>query len=390
MLYASLTLAPSVRSVTILCHSAFTPEVAQDANLIPGIEFSWKSLADQIKSRSRNVSSLSINVWSSRGSVPSGILVIVNELCQGLASLTAFSVPQAFIPPPFHLPPRVENLELFIPRRAQPAEGVDFANLHTLQLSAASVEHCTAFLRALRARNLQRFAIHYSSGIANKSVNLRDTFTALNASDSSNLTTIAIQGDKIGIHEMYETYVLRPTPPRTSFPLSYSVLEPLISYKDMTSLTIANCIPTEISNGDLLSLLSAWPNLEVLNLSSAFQANTVPKITMAGLHAALLRCPHLSHLDLPCDARTLPSTTTLQPHPALTHWNACDSSLLSPKEAAKTILACFPKLRVLRFFEDMCAKLTQQDYDYDAVDATQVASFMHWREVQEVLFGERI
>ncbi|KAH6904140.1 hypothetical protein BKA70DRAFT_1297169 [Coprinopsis sp. MPI-PUGE-AT-0042] len=385
MLYASLTLAPSVRSVRVLSHSSFSP----DAIALSRDEYLWKALADQLDPHSEVLTSFTITSWQFHGSVPAEVLGIVDKLCQKFTALTTLSVPKAFIPPAaLQLPSRLEKLEVSIRSSVNPQGEMILPGLANLQLSVTSAEGCNLFLRSLRARNLDSLTIHYSSAVSTKNINLQDTFSALLASSGfPHLSSITVHGDKSGLDERFDPYFgIHPTPP-TTFPITYGVLEPLMSCQGMTRITITNCI-LEISNNDLLRMLSAWPKLTVLKLASAFQVNNIPKLSLAGLHTALLRCPLLSHLDLPCDARTLPSAGAA-PHPSLSCWNARGSPLETPKGAAKILQTCFPKLKVLRFFEDMCDKVADIDYDYESIDPMQVASFMHWRDVQKVMFGER-
>ncbi|KAH6904139.1 hypothetical protein BKA70DRAFT_539417 [Coprinopsis sp. MPI-PUGE-AT-0042] len=373
MLYASLTLAPSVRIVTVLSNSLISPINTLDASTLSREESLWKSLADQLDSFSGGITSFTISSWQFHGFVPAEVLGVVDNLCQKFTALATLRFPKAFLPPtPFQLPPRLKKLELSIRSLGNPQDEINLPNLTNLQLSVTHIESCNSFLRVFRATDLECLTIHYSSFSLNQSINLQDAFIALlTSANFPHLSSVIVQGDTRGFDQMYDRHPMHLTPP-TTFPVTHGVFKPLMACQNMTSITISNCIPTEISDAEFLRMLSAWPNLTALNLASPFQVNSIPQLTWAGLQTALLCCPSLTHLDLPCDARILPHAD-VAPHPSLSYWNARGSPLELPKEAAKVFQTCFPKLKVLRFFEEFCAI----DFDFEVVDPLQAASFVN-------------
>ncbi|KAH6904137.1 hypothetical protein BKA70DRAFT_1193372 [Coprinopsis sp. MPI-PUGE-AT-0042] len=377
LLFASLTLSPSVKSVTILTN--FREPLAEE-------ELTWKGLIEQLDPMGKDLDRFNIMITYTRNATaPPTVVGIIDEFCKKLKAVTELSIPEGYLPrAPLELPASLQRLRLSIRSSGSAREAMPFPTLANLELSEASEESCNMFLRALQAPKLEQLTIRYSKSIRDEEINLQEAFLVLvTSASSSRLSSIKVFKDDM----VFDSPILhRLIYTKSTFPITYNTLEPLMACKSLTSVDISNCVPTKISNSDFLRILSSWPELTSLRLASAFEVDKIPELTLAGLHAALLRCPSLTYLDLPCDARTLPPTNAT-PHRSLAYWNVRGSPLGSSKEAAKSLSTCFPKLKALHFFEDLYGELTEFHFDTSTIDPVQVASIVRWRDVEKVVSG---
>ncbi|KAH6904141.1 hypothetical protein BKA70DRAFT_539473 [Coprinopsis sp. MPI-PUGE-AT-0042] len=379
MLYASLLLEPSVRSLEITA----AIYVSTDRALLD-LELFWKSISDRLDPLSEKLEVLKVTYYQNNATMPAQVPAsgVIEGIFKKLASIETLHIPDALLlMEPFQLSRTLKTLELTINDMTTPRETVNLPNLPNLRITVSSTTGCNNFLRSLQAAQLQRLSIVYDWSVSYREINLTDAFVALLESSSfPHLSSITVtkNGTSDGDARRGELSAYR---------VAFNTFKPLIACQNLSELRIATCNPTQITNSQLLQMLSAWPKLKTLKLECDSRTTNVPRITFAGLHAALLRCPSLSHLDLPCNARTLPSKD-IHPHPALTHWNVRGSPLESSKVANKTLAACFPQLQVLRAFEELCTRVMYHHDEYWDVDAERIISIVQWLEVQKALQGE--
>ncbi|KAH6904138.1 hypothetical protein BKA70DRAFT_1297164 [Coprinopsis sp. MPI-PUGE-AT-0042] len=374
MLLAALTLSPTVRKVTVLTGYIDSPS---------DHELSWKALLEQLDPLSEGLDTFGITSSGGSSTAPPGVVRTVDELCKKFKVIRALSLPEGYLSQaPHELSTTLRKLELSVRNSGSPRKTMNFPNLANLELCDATVQSCKVFLQALQAPKLQHLTIRYSKRIRDKQIDLQEAFCALVASaDFSHLSSITVYKDDMFCEPLRLRRALYIP---STIPITFQTLRPLLACKWLTGIDISNCVPTKICNLDLMHMLSAWPELTSLKLASTFEVDKIPELTLAGLHAALLRCPSLTHLDLPCDARTLPSANAV-PHPSLLSWNVRGSPLGSSKEAARILSTCFPKLKTLRFFEDLYEKLTEPNFDTSTIDPIQVASIVRWRDVERTV-----
>jgi hypothetical protein len=382
MIFASLTISPSLRSVTVMAN--FRDSVSDH-------ELTWNALADQLGPLSKNLESFSIAARTRSVSPPSTVVGVVDQLCKKFTAITTLGLLETYLPKaPLEFPSTLQKLQLSLSKSDAPRETKLFPSLAHLELYGATVQSCTMFLSALQAPNLQQLTIRYSHKDRDEIIDLEGAFLALvTSAHFPELSSIKVSKDER--RHPSDSPLLRALMymPAT-FPVTLNVLKPLLVCKRLTSINISNCIPTKISDSDLLVILSAWPKLRSLRLASTFEVDKIPELTLAGLHAAVLRCPSLTHLDLPCDARTLPSAEAT-PHPSLSNWNVRKSPVGPSSEAAKSLSACFPKLKTLHCFGDLYDKMTDSLFHFNTstVDQLQVASVVRWREVETLALGRK-
>ena len=99
--------------------------------------------------------------------------------------------------------------------------------------------------------------------------------------------------------------------------LSFDAFRPLMSLGRLRELVIHLLNGISLDDDELARMASSWPSLEVLKLAplvSRWGAWPMAKsVTFSGLSTLLALCPKLRELDLPLDAREVPSTTPSDP-----------------------------------------------------------------------------
>ncbi|KAI4294371.1 hypothetical protein EV122DRAFT_223841 [Schizophyllum commune] len=132
--------------------------------------------------------------------------------------------------------------------------------------------------------------------------------------------------------------------------LSLEHLEPLSSFR-LQGVRIGTTRGPILTDADYATVASWWPNLNALRLSCSCHYRTdddVPAATLNAVTVIVSGCPDLEDLDIPIDARIVPSVPSVK-HGSL--WRLCvnDAPITDPKAVAAFLSSLLPELYCLEY-----------------------------------------
>ncbi|KAH6905500.1 hypothetical protein BKA70DRAFT_1293312 [Coprinopsis sp. MPI-PUGE-AT-0042] len=153
---------------------------------------------------------------------------------------------------------------------------------------------------------------------------------------------------------------------------------------------VALSLRDKVTDDDLAHAFSCWNKLESFSMYLRKNKPGSLALTAQGVHNAIKACPKLRHLMLPCDFRTLSSTTSevARPHHSLETWNVCSSPIDSAIDVGLWLRSRFPNLEELAFENHSRGLMLDFDshniwlsYKEEAITLTQ------WVQVPKLLEG---
>ncbi|KAI1793728.1 hypothetical protein LXA43DRAFT_1000221 [Ganoderma leucocontextum] len=210
----------------------------------------------------------------------------------------------------------LRTVSLADPAQAEPGDRADvthlapvfsngaFAALRSLSFSA-QVANATQLLR-LSSFPRQLTELHFKSVVTATPDSLQEFF-------------IAIRDRCTSLVELSVDYIIAPDSPLPSPPPplqhrpSIECFRPLFSARSLRAFDLRWDYALNLRDNDIDEFARSWPSLESLQLNAepVPEANG-PSLTLSALLPFARHCPHLRHLGLHIDARTVP---TLPPNP---------------------------------------------------------------------------
>ncbi|KAH6904146.1 hypothetical protein BKA70DRAFT_1193385 [Coprinopsis sp. MPI-PUGE-AT-0042] len=119
-----------------------------------------------------------------------------------------------------------------------------------------------------------------------------------------------------------------------------------------------------------------------------------PKLTIAGVAAALHHCPLLTDLTLRCDAREIPPADASPPHRSLRSWDVCASPIKSGAAFAAWARKACPNLTVIKSFSQVRQSISDPDYFKEPMkmtkeDISDVIMLSQWNDASRILAKRR-
>ncbi|KAI5823947.1 hypothetical protein K523DRAFT_316135 [Schizophyllum commune Tattone D] len=127
-------------------------------------------------------------------------------------------------------------------------------------------------------------------------------------------------------------------------------LEPLSSFH-LQGVRIGTTRGPSLTDADYATVASWWPNLNALRLSCSCHYRTdddVPAATLNALTVIVSGCPDLEYLDIPIDARIVPSVPSVQ-HGSLWRLGVNDAPITDPEAVAAFLSSLLPELYCLEY-----------------------------------------
>jgi len=164
--------------------------------------------------------------------------------------------------------------------------------------------------------------------------------------------------------------------------ITLDVFRPLFTFTKLQSLVLGVCLSFSLSDADLATMASSWPELEVfcLNEGRGWRTSSRPSITVRGLESLCALCPRLYQIAVVINALDLfpPSLitsqsnlhATTQDRPivqnlAVTHLDLGDSLLAKPDDVATALSNIFPRLERISAWQYPLDKLPRAQHYYE-------------------------
>ncbi|KAF7329282.1 hypothetical protein MKEN_00189100 [Mycena kentingensis (nom. inval.)] len=223
-----------------------------------------------------------------------------------------------------------------------------FARLSSLRLAPTRVDFAIQFLRIVEPAALQLEDIHVGFDASELGSRIATLLRLISRIPPHILTEIHV-GETDNGEGMY-----MPPEPVQLYALDGAALTGLSRFTRLTRLTVQAPSGIQLEDEILWELAPCWPQMQYLQLMSGSPTQLVPRTTLAGLRALAKHCAALEFVDLPVDAREVPS------YPAerisqlgLTMWDVRESPISDPARVAAFLSGLFPNLKhVSNYFND--------------------------------------
>ncbi|KAJ7174786.1 hypothetical protein C8R46DRAFT_1252861 [Mycena filopes] len=159
---------------------------------------------------------------------------------------------------------------------------------------------------------------------------------------NSSLQELRVQNSRFGPFQNFS---------QIRYSVDKATLEPLLNFPNLVVLWLCHPGGFDLDDTMVEKMASAWPRMEILQLSPDRSCRLVPRITIEGIYAFATHCPHLEHLAIAFDATV---TLDLQINGAA---RVTQRRLLTlvvehlpieePLRVAKFLRTLFPRLRTL-------------------------------------------
>ncbi|KAH6876662.1 hypothetical protein BKA70DRAFT_1207960 [Coprinopsis sp. MPI-PUGE-AT-0042] len=171
-----------------------------------------------------------------------------------------------------------------------------------------------------------------------------------------------------------------------AFTVKDATFRTLATLRNITDLRIFPCSHS-LSDKGLLVAFSSWNHLRHLSLRR-YSGGLLQSLTLslAGVHKALQHCPQLTRLDLECDFRELPSSTSPhQVHRQLACWHVDCSPIANGQEFAEWAKKHYPKLREFDYFPRLRQRIAA-NFDGTWESSRQAMVYLdQWNDVPRLL-----
>ncbi|KAH6867543.1 hypothetical protein BKA70DRAFT_1132967 [Coprinopsis sp. MPI-PUGE-AT-0042] len=361
----ALILSPSVESISIATGTSLERDIVDGSWTPPDVTTpDWLGLAGRLADVASQLSSFRVEMlpllindprWAGR--IPA-LLEAFTEFSHRLSRLDI--VPLVVTVPAIMAIGQLKGLtELNLSLFGFQLDELDALRVFSLvaldqvTVNTNSLATCIKFFQALRARALSSLVL---SCYIEDDTDLTDFFSALRDRGTyGRLKSITVERLHLDISDEPNWRDLDEQP---CFTFTQLTAESLVSLKNIENLSIGPVRTLQIADSDIQEMFGSWPSLKVFELDDDVLVDEyqVPRLTLAGVHKALQTVPQLEKLTLSFDGSILPSslastTADAQPHPALTTWNVCSSSIALPTKLATWLSSHYPLLSVLEFFK---------------------------------------
>ncbi|TRM70632.1 hypothetical protein BD626DRAFT_31444 [Schizophyllum amplum] len=167
-------------------------------------------------------------------------------------------------------------------------------------------------------------------------------------------------------------------------PYNLDDIRPLLAFENMVDFRLIRLGGLELSDGEMLALVEAWPRLEVFHVDSD-RRRPRPALSLLGMIWAIARgTPHLRDLCIPVDASgtDIPRGTSADfAQDALTRFGVLHSPIASEYRVASLLSRFFPSLREIEVEREE----TPENMRIAGVTEAENQRRRKWRNVQEAL-----
>ncbi|KAJ7166636.1 hypothetical protein C8R46DRAFT_1094941 [Mycena filopes] len=269
----------------------------------------------------------------------------------------------------------IANLNGCLPPEQSSSETPRFQALERLSVGATQIQLVKNALQwcdrtPLKHLNFTCSASPTGAALANLLVVLGD-----------HCTPDSLTGIDMTFLSLDEIIQANPTP----YELSPAVLRPLLVFHNLTYLVILSALNFALDDEFIDALSKALPKIETLRFRVGFGDSRRGSVTLSGLRAFALHCPHLDDLELTFDATTVPPG----PHPApgaplvrqtcLSCLVVADSPIDAPGPVAHFLSAMFPELQTVE-----ATRILTEEEDEELRRAGR-STFHNWGEVEKLV-----
>ncbi|KAJ7495552.1 hypothetical protein FB451DRAFT_1550915 [Mycena latifolia] len=218
-----------------------------------------------------------------------------------------------------------------------------YSSLTALHFDRTTVERVIAFIKVMSNAPLKELESHPFDDAAT-SVEIGRLYSALAAHCSHNsLESISLHGgwtSERGVPDQFR--------------ISGATLRTLFCFANIVSVSIYQSFGFDLTDADIFDLARAWPQLELLSLTAAYELEpNPPRATVQGFNAFALHCPNLRRLDMTVDATVppgLPAGSLSQA--SLRMLDVFHSPISSPGTVATYLSTIFPQTNVKFSFDE--------------------------------------
>ncbi|EFI28082.1 hypothetical protein CC1G_14109 [Coprinopsis cinerea okayama7 len=341
--YPSVVLSPSIRKITI-----FTDCFEHRDEENPIIDNTqWTAVSNRLQSQAPNLDSFGIYCdTESTGRIPS-----IDSLCHHFSSsLKCLDMSYLVLQPETICTlgklDSLDALQFTVNdyRFVSPlSEKIPLTKLSFLGLRVDSAAGLDTLFQSILAPSIERVELTFMA--LDSIVHLGDTFKALT--------------QNCALPKLYDVDIVLVDDVDHYFPISAATFTPLLRCNNIKTIQIGGCAMPVLEDADLLQIFSSWPDLSHFSMSLALPCQGSlyrGGLTLAGVHAALQLCPKLHTLELPFDARVVPTDSTLpsSPHPSLRSLDVFTSPITFGFQVGQFFRKFYPLLKSRQFsFYDM-------------------------------------
>ncbi|KAJ7157450.1 hypothetical protein C8R46DRAFT_1355758 [Mycena filopes] len=128
-------------------------------------------------------------------------------------------------------------------------------------------------------------------------------------------------------------------------------LEPLLVFRNLVVLRLSHAAGFDLDNAMVGKMASAWPHIEILDLTWDPSCYRTSRVTLEGISAFATHCSKLEELTIAFDATSVPEVNGTA-HQSLKELSVGHSSICVPRVVAEFLHAVFPGLQILRTVYD--------------------------------------
>ncbi|KAJ7166209.1 hypothetical protein C8R46DRAFT_1276078 [Mycena filopes] len=267
--------------------------------------------------------------------------------------------------------PRLRHLQfraaaepiIFLPH--PDSQSVHFPALKMVEFD--SFEHAPALLDLLPHCSLLQFSIIGFSVPPTKIMSHQFYASLARNGRHSSLQELRVQNSRFGPFQNFS---------QIRYSVDKATLEPLLDFPNLVVLWLCHPGGFDLDDTMVEKMASAWPRIEILQLSSDRSCRLVPRITLEEIYAFATHCPHLEHLAIAFDATVIPD---LQINGA---------ARVTQRRLLTLVVEHLPiedPLRVARLLRTLFPRLRTLSADSGLIDAALIARHDAWRQVEENL-----
>jgi hypothetical protein len=256
-------------------------------------------------------------------------------------------------------------------RRSVADSGPVFTALRELTACPKSADDIALFLDAIEPDALDKVVLTLDAPTVTE--NWQKLNEALARTSSRTLTKLSLKEEFPHDHDI---------PDSLEGMLTTDSIQPLLSFAELTEVTVVAGHGIDLDDAFLKRLALAWPRLQKLDLSPGCQsARYVPQITLNGLIPLAQYCPKLSSLVLVLNATETNPYTKDKPgggiaNTSLVDLNVVESPISSPSGVASFLSAIFPSLLRVSTRDELFRNPLLHDWD---------DNIFNWSEVSQLV-----
>jgi len=128
--------------------------------------------------------------------------------------------------------------------------------------------------------------------------------------EAADLSSLLNQLSKNCDNNTLESLTMYEHPVLTDHYITFSTVQPTLSFRKLTVISIDTCRSVSLTDGELATLASAWPKARTVRINPRYGWIVPSRITVRGLAEVLELLPLLEDLALAIDARIPPSPSS--------------------------------------------------------------------------------